>query len=105
VREALRQIIARLNSPSSSPAALVMADGVFVPLQAFVQHHVDPALAVRALGEAGMLSCATDQPQSRTCLRELDQEPVLGLVLAPRWVRSADGPVHGAAIGDEGSAP
>jgi hypothetical protein len=105
VREALRQIIARLNSPSSPPAALVMADGVFVPLQAFAQHHVDPALAVRALGEAGMLSCAADQPQSRTCLRELDHKPVLGLVLAPRWVRAADGPVHGAASADEGSAP
>ncbi len=105
VREALRQIIARLNSPSSPPAALVMADGVFVPLQAFAHHHVDPALAVRALGEAGMLACAADQPQSRTCLREVDHEPVLGLVLAPRWVRAADGPVHGAAIAGEGNAP
>jgi hypothetical protein len=101
VREALRQIIAHLNAPSSPPAALVMADGVFVPLQAFAHHHVDPALAVRALGAAGMLVCAADRPQSRTCLRELDHEPVLGLVLAPRWVRVADGSV----IADEGSTP
>jgi hypothetical protein len=105
VREALRQIIARLNSPSSPPAARVMSDGVFVPLQLFAHHHVDPALAVRALGEAGMLSCAADTPQSRTCLREVEHEPVLGLVLAPRWVRTADGAVHGAPIASEGSAP
>lgn len=105
VREALRQIIERLNSPSSPPAARLMADGVFVPLHTFAHHHVDPALAVRALGEAGMLSCAADRPQSRTCSRELDQEPVLGLVLAPRWVRAADGPVNSAAIAGEGGAP
>jgi hypothetical protein len=86
VRAALRQIIDGLNAASPPDRARMMSDGVFVPLQAFAQHRVDPALAVRALGDAGMLVCDPGASQSKTCLREVDHESLLGVVLAPQWV-------------------
>ena len=86
VRAALRQIIDSLQTASSPERARVMSDGVFVPLQAFVQHRVDPVLAVRALGDAGMLVGDPGASQSRTCLREVGHESLLGVVLAPQWV-------------------
>ena len=77
-----------------------MSDGVFVPLQAFAQHRVDPALAVRALGDAGMLVCDAGPSQSKTCLREIGDESLLGVVLAPQWVVCA-----GANSARQGVAP
>ncbi len=82
VRDALRQIIARLDSNTLPRPARVLADGVFVPLREFARRQVDPALAVRALSDAHMLVCNPEAGQSRTCLLEVDQEPVLGVVLA-----------------------
>ena len=89
MREALRQIIADLAAPASSPAG-VMDAGVFVPLHEIARRRVDPALAVRALSEAGMLACDPDHPQSRTCLRYVRQKPVLGVVLAPGCLAGLD---------------
>jgi len=100
VREALRQIIDGLGATSSPPCARVMSDGLFVPLQAFAQRRVDPALAVRALGDAGMLRCAPGAAQSRTCLREVEHETLLGVVLAPQWFGRA-----GVSNAGEGIVP
>ena len=83
VREALRQIIASLDLPS---AAWIIDAGVFVPLREIARRQVDPALAVRALGDAGMLVCDAGHPQSRTCVCNVDRESVLGVVLAPGGV-------------------
>jgi hypothetical protein len=90
VREALRQIIASLDSPTPAPAATVTEAGVFVPLHEIARHQVDPVLAVRALSEAGMLACEAAHPQSRTCLRNIGQQLVLGIVLAPGCVGGLD---------------
>ncbi len=95
VRDALRQIIDSLDSPSQ-PAAVITEAGVFVPLHAFERRGVDPVLAVRALSDARMLAVAADAPQSRTCLRQVDNEQVLGVVLAQRCVSGPDARVCGA---------
>jgi hypothetical protein len=90
VREALRQIIASLDSPTLAPAATVTEAGVFVPLHEIARHQVDPVLAVRALSDAGMLACDAAHPQPRTRLRNINQQLVLGIVLAPGSVGGLD---------------
>jgi hypothetical protein len=98
VREALRQIIDSLDSPTLAPAATVIEAGVFVPLHEIARHQVDPVLAVRALSDAGMLACDPAHPQSRTRLRNVDRQPVLGIVLAPGCVGGWDECPGDAAI-------
>ena len=90
VRDALRQIIATLDSPTLPLAAFVIERGVFVPLQELARRSVDPALAVRALSDARMLASDPTHPQSKTCSLTFDDEPVLGVVLAPQCIHGLD---------------
>jgi conjugal transfer pilus assembly protein TraI len=99
VRDAVQQMIATLDSPSLPLAAYIIELGVFVPLSEFERRRVDPALAVRALSDAGMLASDPRHPQAKTLSRDFHGEPVLGLVLAPQSVAGLDP----AAFG--GSAP
>ena len=82
VRDALRQILATMDSPAQPLAAFVIELGVFIPLKEFEQRSVDPALAVRALSEAGMLASDPKRPGSKTHSRNFHDEPVLGVVVA-----------------------
>lgn len=77
VREVIASIVATLNDPSLSPAALVVPDGVFVPLHELEQRGVQAPTAVRALKDAGLLQL----PATRSS--ELGGRPVVGLVLTP----------------------
>jgi len=90
VRDALRQIVATLDSPTLPLAAFVIERGVFVPLQELARRSVDPALAVRALSDARMLVSDPARPQVKTCSRIFDDEPILGVVLAPQCIRGLD---------------
>jgi conjugal transfer pilus assembly protein TraI len=90
VRDALHQIIATIDSPSQRLAAFVIELGVFIPLKEFEQRNVDPALAVRALHDAGMLASDPKRPGSKTHSRDFHDVPVLGLVLASRYVCGLD---------------
>ena len=90
VRDALRRIIATLDSPTLPLAAFVIERGVFVPLEEFSRRSVDPALAVRALSDARMLASDPTHPQSKTCSQTFDDEPVLGVVLAPQCIHGLD---------------
>jgi conjugal transfer pilus assembly protein TraI len=86
VRDALQEIIATIESRSQPLAAFVIEIGVFIPLKEFERRAVDPALAVRALSEAGMLASDPKHAASKTLSRNFHDEPVLGLVVAPRYV-------------------
>ena len=86
VRDALRQILATMDSPAQPLAAFVLKLGVFIPLKEFEQRSVDPALAVRALSEAGMLATDPKRPGSKTHSRNFHDEPVLGVVVDFRHV-------------------
>jgi len=86
VREALRHIIATIDHPADPLAAFVVDAGVFIPLREFERRGVDPALAVRALGDARMLTVDPAHPGSKTHSRSFHDEPVLGLMLALRHV-------------------
>ena len=105
VRDALRQIIATLDSPTLPLAAFVIERGVFVPLQELARRSVDPALAVRALSDARMLVSDPTHPQSKTCSRTFDDEPVLGVVLAPQCIRGLDERAFARADRAPGPAP
>ena len=105
VRDALRQIIATLDSPTLPLAAFVIERGVFVPLQELARRSVDPALAVRALSDARMLASDPTHPQSKTCSQTFDDESVLGVVLAPQCIRGLDGRAFSRADRAPGPAP
>jgi conjugal transfer pilus assembly protein TraI len=96
VRDALRQIIATLDSTTVPLAAFVIECGVFVPLQEFARRGVDPALAVRSLSDANLLVADPTHPQSNTCSRTFANEPVLGIALAPQCIRGLDERAFGA---------
>lgn len=98
VRDALRQIIATLSPSTLPPAASAGAPGAFVPLHEFERRGVDPALAVRALSDAHMLSCDPCRPESLTCLRTSDAESVLGVLLARQYISGYDERAVGTAI-------
>lgn len=101
VRAALGQIVATLDTPDLRPAALVVAAGVFVPLPQFERRGVDPALAVRALSDAGMLVCDPAKPQSKTSEHPFAGKDVLGVVVAPHFLHGLDA----RAFGGEDRAP
>lgn len=84
VREVLRHIIATLERPAEPLAAFVVEVGVFIPLKEFATRGVDPALAVRALSDAGMLAIDPKHPTSKTHSRPFQDGPVLGVILALR---------------------
>jgi conjugal transfer pilus assembly protein TraI len=86
VRDALRQILATIDSPGQPLAAFVIELGVFIPLKEFEQRSVDPALAVRALSEAGMLASDPKRPGSKTHSCNFHDEPALGVVVDFRHV-------------------
>jgi conjugal transfer pilus assembly protein TraI len=90
VRDALQEILATLDSPTQALSAFVIDLGVFVPLVEFERRSVDPALAVRALSDAHMLASDPNHPLSKTLSRSFHDQPILGIVLAPRCVVGLD---------------
>jgi conjugal transfer pilus assembly protein TraI len=90
VRDALQEILATLDSPTQALSAFVIDLGVFVPLVEFERRSVDPALAVRALSDTHMLASDPNHPLSKTLSRSFHDQPVLGIVLAPRCVVGLD---------------
>ena len=104
VRAALQEIVATLDWPTLPPAAVVMASGVFVPLQELARRSVDPASAVRSLNEAHMLACDSSDPPARTCTRAFAGERVLGVLLAAHCISGLDPPAPDAS-GERSSEP
>ena len=105
VREALREIIASIASPGLPRSARMTESGVFVPLHEFERRGIEPASAVQALGDMRMLATDPTRPQSRTCMRRVDAEPVLGILLARHCVGGADALAFAAPSGSSTSTP
>lgn len=83
VRDALAAIIDTLNESVEARAAVLVADGIFVPLAELTRRGVQPALALRALGELSLLVQVTTSPTVTHQMRGCTE---LGLVLTPRCV-------------------
>lgn len=89
VRDALAQIIDTLNRDESDVAACTISSGVFVPLTEFERRGIEPALAMRALGDVHMLvqPAGTVSPAHA---RDFGGEEKVGLVLRPQFVAGLD---------------
>ena len=85
VREALADIVATLNVNGARPEAVVTDHGLFVPVTALQARGEQPAMAARALADAGMLASPpnTGPPLQ---LRDIDGQPTQGLVIDARWI-------------------
>jgi len=89
VRDALAAIVHTLNGPGSEVAARTVATGLFVPLQAFERHGIQPALAIRALADLRMLALP-DGSRPPTVSQDFGGQPTMGLVVAPHFVQGFD---------------
>ncbi|HRH89451.1 MAG TPA: TraI domain-containing protein [Rubrivivax sp.] len=89
VRDALAAIVHTLNGPGTEAAARTVAAGLFVPLQAFEQRGIQPALAIRALADLRMLALP-GRGQPPTVSHDFGGQAALGLVIAPQFVQGFD---------------
>jgi conjugal transfer pilus assembly protein TraI len=83
VRAALGEIVESLNNGASAECCTT-PKGLFIPLEQFVKHAVDTAVAVSALFDSGMLVGSSSQ--SRTVQHEFDGQMQLGVCIHPRYI-------------------
>jgi conjugal transfer pilus assembly protein TraI len=89
VRDALGSIVATLNGDARSAAACTVATGIFVPLAELERRGLQPALAMRALGDLRMLVHA-DANRPPTTSRDFGGAVTVGLIVDPRFVTGLD---------------
>lgn len=89
VRDALGSIVGTLNGDARTAAACTVATGIFVPLAELERRGLQPALAMRALGDLRMLVHA-DAGRPPTVSRDFDGVTTVGLILDPRFVTGLD---------------
>lgn len=89
VRDALGAIVATLNGDARTATACTVATGIFVPLAELERRGLQPALAMRALGDLRMLVHA-DSNRPPTVSRDFGGITTVGLILDPRFVAGLD---------------
>lgn len=89
VRDALGSIVATLNGDARTAAACTVATGIFVPLAELERRGLQPALAMRAMGDLRMLIHA-DANRPPTTSRDFGGTITVGLILDPRFVTGLD---------------
>ncbi|THF64958.1 relaxase [Pseudothauera nasutitermitis] len=89
VRAALADALRTLDEDGDA-AACIVADGIFVPLETFARHGVQPSLAIRALVETKLLvkPGGHDGPPTRS--HDINGATSLGVVLSPHCVGGGD---------------
>lgn len=87
VRDALAAAVLTLNEDGES-SVYILDEGVFVPLEAFVHHGVQPSLAIRALAETNLLAKSGHGLPTRS--HELNGVVTVGIVLDPCCVSGLD---------------
>lgn len=89
VRDALTAIVQTLNEGAGPAQGGTIAHGFFVPLSEFERRGLQPAMALRALADVGMLLPTTSGgPPTNTC--DFNGMPTVGLVLDPRFIAGCD---------------
>lgn len=89
VRDALGAVVATLNGDAHAAAACTVANGIFVPLVELERRGLQPALAMRALGDLRMLVHA-DANRPPTVSRDFGGVTTVGLIVDPRFVTGLD---------------
>lgn len=90
VRQALDGIVRSVNGPPAQAKARTLPAGLFVPLTSFASHGVEPAIAVRALSDAGMIVRGPDD--AKTSGEEFAGARVQGIVVAAGFITGLAGP-------------
>ena len=105
LRPVLAEIVHTLNETADGADAIWTSEGLFIPLAAIEKRRVDPALAVRALGDAAML-VPPAHGTAKTVEREVSGELELGVMIHPRFiVRTESAPSSVAALEVSHAAP
>jgi len=81
IRDAVDQVVARLDHSFDSMLARPVAAGVFVALTEFVGQHGDGAAVVRALHEAQLLACDGTTLDRRVVRERMEGAEQMGVVL------------------------
>lgn len=89
VRDVMVNAIRTLNEGMGSAKVCTVAQGLFVPLEEFAGHGIQPSLALRALAETKMLVTAKRNGPP-TLSHEFNGQPTIGIVLDPRFVSGLD---------------
>ena len=89
VRDVLADAVRTLNDDLGPATVCTIAQGVFVPLEEFARHGIQPSLAMRALMETNML-VKTNRDGPPTLSREFNGKPAIGIVLDSRYVNGLD---------------
>ena len=100
VRQAVARLIDGLNDPPASAAVFTVAEGVFVPLAELERCGVQPAAAMRALADAGMLIKPTPAGPS-TVLRDVLGTSVAGVLMDASFVQGLEPPAFVGAANRE----
>lgn len=85
VRDALAQVIQTLQAGHAPAQACLLAQGLFVPLDTWEQHGLQPSLVVRALCDAGMLA-APAAGRAATSIQDFNGRPTPGLLIEARFI-------------------
>lgn len=88
-RDALTAIVQTLNEGAGPAQGGTVARGFFVPLSEFERRGIQPAMALRALADVGML-VPTSSGGSPTNTCDFNGIPTLGVVLDPRFIAGFD---------------
>ena len=89
LRAALGDVVDSFNRDDKNAACRVTATGLFIPLAEFERRAIEPALAIRALADAGMLaSSPSSKPKPVT--QECGGQATAGIVIHPRFVAGFD---------------
>jgi len=89
VRSALAEAVAMLNGTAGASDVCTIAQGIFVPLAEFERRGIQPEIAIRALEDTHMLRRAAASG-SPTLGRQIRNQSVMGLILAPQYVEGLD---------------
>jgi len=85
-----RRACSNRSSPKPTVRAIVINAGVFIPLVEFERRGIDTAVAVKALCDTRMLATDPLNPHAKTASRTVNDERILGVVLAPQFVTGLD---------------
>jgi len=89
LRAGLADIVDSLNRDGADVACCATPTGLFVPLEAFERRAIEPALAMRALADAGML-VSTHSSRAKPVTREFAGEAKAGVLIHPRFIEGFD---------------
>lgn len=99
IRDALVAVVQTLNDGAGPAQGCTVAQGFFVPLSQFERRGLQPAMALRALADVGMLvPTSSGGPPTNTC--DFNGIPTVGVVLDPRFIAGFE--LDGLALQDEG---